>query len=459
LPARLETIHRHLVNAGVLSIEAWTRHPLRSAGRLIPLRLKERVNRAAIRISGRRVFDLSFYLRFQPAAVDAEGLIAAALVYIPEPRSSRRRIGLVTPHLGPGGAESVLLEIAGALDPERYELFLIATQSTDDSWRGQWERRTGHIYDLRKLVHAEKLTPAIYSICVNWELDALLLQNSLYAYSVLPQIKKKLPPIRTIDVIHSVDADWNQVAATRGIDAALDVRVAISERVRQELIAQGIDESKIRLIWNGVDLERFDVAHFCHQDASAPDGPHRILFAGRLEAVKRPLLLAEIALGLRHRRERDDFRFVVAGDGPEAAGLRRRVHSHGLDGLFEFRGNVADIAPELAACEMIVLPSKAEGIPLIVLEAFAASRPVVASAVGAVPEVVTAETGILVPPGADDNGKEEIEKFVAALDLLMGDPGLRRSLGTNGRRLVELRFDRRRAAEAYRALFDLDPGC
>lgn len=448
LPPRLETIHRHLANAGLLSSEAWRRHPLRSAGRLIPLRFKERVNRAAVRISGRRLFDLSFYLQFQPSAVESGAVIAAPLVYMPAPRSSRRRIGLVTPHLGPGGAERVLLEIAGALDRATYEVFLIATQSTGDSWRGQWTNRAGHIYDLRKLVDAEKLGAGIYSICVNWELDALVVQNSLSGYSVLPQIKQRLPRIRTIDVIHSVDADWNLVAAARGMDAALDVRVAISARVREELMAQGIEESKIRLIWNGVDLEHFDVARR-DRDAGAADGPHRILFAGRLEAVKRPLLLAEMALGLRHRRGRDDFRFVVAGDGPEAAGLRRRVRALGLDGLFEFRGQVADIAPELAACEALVLPSKAEGIPLIVLEAFAASRPVVALAVGAVPEVVSPETGILVPPGAG-----EIRKFVDALDLLIGDAGLRRSLGTNGRRMVERRFDRRRAAEAYRALFE-----
>ena len=93
-------------------------------------------------------------------------------------------------------------------------------------------------------------------------------------------------------------------------------------------------------------------------------------------------MLAEIASRLRQHRGRDDFRFVVAGDGPEAARLRQRVRTIGLDGLFEFRGQVTDIAPELAACEVVVLPSRAEGIPLIVLEAFAASRPVVASAVG-----------------------------------------------------------------------------
>jgi glycosyltransferase involved in cell wall biosynthesis len=450
VPPRLETIHRHLANAGLLSLDAWTRRPLRSAARLIPLRLKERVNRAAVRISGRRLFDLSFYLQFQPSAVESGAVVAAPLVYMPEARSSRRRIGLVTPHLGPGGAERVLLEIAGALNPGAYEIFLIATQSTGDSWRDQWRQRAEHVYDLRKLIHAEKIAAGLYSICVNWELDALVIQNSLSAYSVLPQIKQRLPRLRGIDLIHSADADWNLVEATRKVDAALDVRVAMSAAVQRELIARGTSESKIRLILNGVDLDRFNLNHFnMEPESGAPGAPHRILFAGRLEAVKRPWLLVEIALRLRRRRARDDFRFVVAGDGPEAAGLRRRVRSHKLEQSFEFLGHVADIMPELAACEVLVLPSKSEGIPLIVLEAFAASRPVVASAIGGIPEVVTAETGILVPQGA-----AEIEKFAAALDLLISDPGLRRTLGTNGRRMVELGFDQRRAAQQYRALFE-----
>jgi glycosyltransferase involved in cell wall biosynthesis len=337
-----------------------------------------------------------------------------------------------------------LLEIAAALDPRQHEVFLIATHSTDDSWREQWNERAAHVYDLRKLMDTERVPAGVYCIGVNWKLDFLLVQNSLPAYSVLPQIKKRLPDIRTIDLIHAVNQDWNQVTATRGVDAAIDVRVAISDTVRRELIRQGVDESKIRLISNGVDLERFRDL----RDRPA-GGPHRILFAGRLEAVKRPLLLAEIARGLREHRGRDDFAFVVAGDGPEAIRLRQRVRAYGLDGLFEFRGQVTDIAPELAACEVVVLPSRAEGIPLIVLEAFAASRPVVASAVGGVPEVVTPETGILVPQDRD-----EIAKFVTALDLLAGDPSLRQRLGANGRGLVERGFDRRRALEAYRSLFE-----
>jgi len=452
LPPKLEIIHRHLANAGLLTLDVWTRHPLRSAARLIPLRLKERVNRAAFRISGRRLLDLSFYLQFQPSSVESGGVVAAPLVYMPEARSSRRRIGLVTPHLGPGGAERVFLDIAGALNPATYELFLIATQSADDSWRGQWQEVAEHVYDLRKLIGAEKLGAGVYSICVNWQLDTLMVQNSLSAYSVLPQIKERLPHIRTIDLIHSVDLDWNLAAATKEVDAALDVRVVVSATARRKLMEQGIGEGKIRQIYSGVDLERFDPGRSGDGQADPPEGAHGILFAGRLEAVKRPLLLAEIAHRLRDSRESDDFRFVVAGEGPEAAGLQRSVRAHGLERLFEFRGQVADIAPELAACEVVVLCSKAEGVPLVVLEAFAASRPVVASAVGGVPEVVTPETGILVPPGAG-----EIDKFVAALNLLIGDPGLRRRLGANGRKMVERGFDRRRVADDYRALFELIP--
>ena len=103
--------------------------------------------------------------------------------------------------------------------------------------------------------------------------------------------------------------------------------------------------------------------------------------------MKRPLLLADIALELsRYRR---DFRFVVAGHGPEATRLKSRVHAHGLDDLFNFLGRLSDVAPELKACDVVVLPSKTEGVPLIALEAMAASRPVVASAVGDIPYVVT----------------------------------------------------------------------
>lgn len=124
-PARnWNTLHRHLSNAGLLSAEAWALHPVESALRLIPLRLKERINRA----SGRPLFDLSFYLQFQPRSLLIENTPIQPLRYYPRASPGRVRVALITPHLGQGGAERVLLELARVLPADRFEVLLLATQ-------------------------------------------------------------------------------------------------------------------------------------------------------------------------------------------------------------------------------------------------------------------------------------------------------------------------------------------
>jgi len=100
-------LHRHLSNAELLSLGSWTQHPRRSLARLIPLRVKEGIHKFA----GRPVFDLSFYLQFQPNSVLLSDAVIEPLVYYPK-AAGRKRIALVTPHLGPGGAEAVLYDIA-----------------------------------------------------------------------------------------------------------------------------------------------------------------------------------------------------------------------------------------------------------------------------------------------------------------------------------------------------------
>lgn len=441
VPGPLQTLRRHLVNAELLSLDVWLRHPLRSTLRLIPLRLKESINR----VSRRRIFDLTFYLQFQPGSVALGGTLLEPLVYLPRRNSGRRRVALVTPHLGPGGAESVLLEIAAALDRSRFEILTIAVQSRDDRWAERWRQAADHVYDLSMLICPEKLPAAVYSVITNWKPDTVLIQNSLIAYAVVPHLRKALPEVRLLDLVHSVDEDWNILTATAAVCGDLDLRVAVSETVRRRLIESGEPAAKTRVARAGIDLQRF---------ADSPPlrdaQPYRILFAGRLDPVKRPLLLPDIASALRRLRPVADFRFVVAGDGPESSTLSRRVHRAGVGALFEFRGRVPDIAPLLADCDMLLLPSRAEGLPLVILEAFAASRPVVASAVGAIPEIVGGCTGILVPLGAG-----EVKAFARAIDSLLRDPERRRTMGQNGRSLIAAEYTREAARESYRRLFSL----
>ena len=152
-------------------------------------------------------------------------------------------------------------------------------------------------------------------VIANWRCDILIVQNSLYGYAAVQHIRKLLPDIKIVDVIHSVDEAWDQIASTAGVAAEIDHRVAMSEAVRNRLVALGVAEEKIVLVRNGVDLERFQ---------ATPPSSHstkNILFAARLDPVKRPLLIADIAKELAKLRPQRDFRFSVAGDGPEKDAL------------------------------------------------------------------------------------------------------------------------------------------
>lgn len=431
-------LHRHLVNAELLSLRSWTHHPFRSFARLIPLRLKEGVNRFA----ERSVFDLSFYLQFQPNSVLLGDTVVEPLVYFPKPAHGRKRVALVTPHLGPGGAESVLFDMASAICSGEFEILLLATQSRDDRWVTKWQGPVDHVYDLASVIPPERMTAGLCSIVSNWRCDYLVVQNSLYGHSALPHVKKLLPGIRIIDVIHSVDEAWDQIAATADVASHIDVRVAMSEAVRDRLLQAGTPESKIRLVPNGVDLDRF-------QPTPPNSGPTKnLLFAGRLNPVKRPSFVADIARELAALRPQRDFRVVVAGDGPDAAQFRRRVQKLGLDGIFDFRGQVDDLAPLLSACDVLIVPSRSEGVPLVILEALASARPVVASKVGSIPEVLDSSSGVLI---------EQIDsaaEFAQAIHLLLDKPERRAEMGIAGRRKVEAKHDIRKTREAFARIFD-----
>jgi len=433
------TLHRHLVNAELLSAKAWALHPLRSALRLIPLRLKERINRG----SGRPLFDLSFYLQFQPQSLLLENTPIQPLRYCPRMSPGRARVALITPHLGHGGAEKVLLELAGVLPADRFEVLLLATQSTDNRWSARWRQAVAHVYDLAQVVTPQKTVAAVYSIVTNWKCTAVLVQNSLAGYAALPHIKRDLPHAKLMDLVHSVDEDWDLMSVTAALAAQIDVRVAVSGAVRSRLLACGTPESHIAMVRNGVDLERFRPSL-----ETAPRERKQILFAGRLDPVKRPSLLVDIADELLSLRKKADFVLVLAGEGPEASLVRTLVRRKSLDGVFQFLGQVEDMPPLIAAADVVLLPSRSEGVPLIVLESLACATPVVASKVGALAEVVDERCGVLIDPAGG-----EASAFAAAIDRLLNDPGICRKMGEAGRKKVAAEYDLHRAREAYARLF------
>lgn len=161
----------------------------------------------------------------------------------------------------------------------------------------------------------------------------------------------------------------------------------------------------------------------------------RVAFVGRLDPVKGALLLVEaMATALKVH---PDATLILAGDGPARAPAEARARSLGIGAAIHFagfmtQGQVADL---LANSDMLVLPSFAEGLPVVYMEALASRIPVVASRVAGVQELVEdGVTGFAVPPG-------DVATLADRMIRLMDDPGLARAMGDAGRKAVEDGFD------------------
>jgi glycosyltransferase involved in cell wall biosynthesis len=167
------------------------------------------------------------------------------------------------------------------------------------------------------------------------------------------------------------------------------------------------------------------------------------LFVGRLAGVKGVPILIDAMSNLVEKHP--DLRLRLVGDGPDRRRLEADVEARGLGKRIEFLGyrSQAEVAEELARTDVFVLPSFAEGVPVVLMEAMAAQVPVVTTRIAGVPELVEdGVSGLLVPPGDSD-------AFTAALDALLADPDRRQALGAAGRRKVVADYD---AAQEARRL-------
>ncbi|MBO9397911.1 glycosyltransferase family 4 protein [Shimia sp. R9_2] len=196
--------------------------------------------------------------------------------------------------------------------------------------------------------------------------------------------------------------------------------------------------SKLHIIHCGVEPARYD-------GAEAPMGT-KLLFVGRLAPVKGlPILLRAMEQLVQ---KEPDVHLTVIGDGPGRKALQSQTDAAGLSDHVSFVGykSQSEVAEALSAADMLVLPSFAEGVPVVLMEAMAARRPVVATQIAGIPELVTeGVSGLLVPPGDPDALAQAIAKLLA-------NPTRATAMGIAGRAKVEAAFDIAKEAARLRAL-------
>jgi glycosyltransferase involved in cell wall biosynthesis len=238
-------------------------------------------------------------------------------------------------------------------------------------------------------------------------------------------------------------------AAERFLARRTDVLISVSEQVRDNLLSLGIGRpSQWRVVPLGLELRDLlsgpAPAAEARRALGLPGEAPLVGIVGRLAGIKdhRTFLAMAASVAGRH----PEAHFVVAGDGA----LRAAVESSAKETLGDrvhFLGWVTDLPALYGALDVVVLTSRNEGTPVALIEAGAAGRPVVATAVGGVPEVVRDGTTGFLRPAGDADG------LAAKVGMLLEQPETARAMGEAGRERVRSRYSAERLVEDLTCLY------
>ncbi len=226
-------------------------------------------------------------------------------------------------------------------------------------------------------------------------------------------------------------------AADRAVAGLADVHIAISAGLARYLAgSEGFDEAS------------FEIVHYGIESGAAPPplpGVPGLAIVGRLIPIKgHEVLLRALATV---RNDVPEATLDVAGDGPLQEELRETAGRLGLDDAVSFLGRVAPVASVFERAQVVVVPSFGEGFGMVALEAMERGRPVIASAVGGLPEIVDdGRTGVLVSPG-------DADALATAIRELVRDPARAEAFGRAGRERSVEQFSQERCTDRIEELY------
>jgi len=363
-------------------------------------------------------------------------------------------IGVLLHTLSVGGAEILAARLARRLKSEYRFVFICldGLGSLGDELRGggftvrvlnrrsglDWRcaRRLAEIIRTERidLVHAHQYTPFFYGAVSRW-------------------LGPRPPVLFNEHGRHQPDYPRRKrMLANRVLLRRRDRVVAVGEAVRQALIHnEGIAPCRVGVITNGIPLDRFETS-LTHSERGAIRAELGIgLNDLVLIQVARLDYLKDHATAIRTIERvaaaRPGTRLVLVGEGPERGTIENLVLQRALSDHVRLLGQRSDIPRLLAASDIVLLTSISEGIPLTLIEAMAASRPVVSTCVGGVPEVVAdGQTGLLAPT-------RDVAALTEHILRLGDDPDRRERMGRAGRKRAEDLFSEARMHDRYGQLY------
>lgn len=378
---------------------------------------------------------------------------------------SRMRVAYILTPITFGGAEKVSLNFLRAVDRQRFNLDIIILVRP-------WEKELYFASELQRLGYRYQSVPVavkttgdpmrvprvaymLYN-CLN-KCGYSLVHTHGYFADICGQLAAFLLGIGGISTCHGfIETDFKLRMYNRMDKYALRLCkkvIAVSEEIKGDLLRHGIKSSRITVLPNAVsdscgEDDRYSRRQEKRYLLGISPGEYVIGSLGRLSVEKGIVYLIEAVAELLDANV--SVKLVIVGDGPTKTALEQQVKARGIANQVVFTGFVIDPENWYPAFDIFALPSLTEGTPLALLESMAVGVPVIASAVGGVPKVVTdGVDGLLVPPG-------NIQAMKEKLQLLISDPELSRRLGGAGMKSIKANYgiDRwcREIERCYRAV-------
>jgi glycosyltransferase involved in cell wall biosynthesis len=332
-----------------------------------------------------------------------------------------------------GGTELRLLDVLRGLDRTQFETILFTAKGGD---------LADEVSDSRIVIGAQRGETRLRGLWALWTLlrrerpDAIwCLQSS--AVSFAGRLCAWLLGIPTVISIHGryegrAIMDWPNRLLTRLAKSRV---VVVSKLYREGLVDEGIPERLITVQYNGVDTGRFSPPEdrdTCKQSLLGLNVSRPIIgTVGNLLPIKGHEVLLETAA--RVIGQCPEALFVIIGEGKRRAELERLSQTLCLTNHVRFLGTRNDVPDVMRTFDLFVLTSHSEGCPNVILEAMASGLPVVSTNVGGVPELVNADSGLLIPARDDATLAEVILR-------LLDDPARRQAMGEAGRRRAVAQF-------------------
>ena len=378
-------------------------------------------------------------------------------------KTPRTKVAYILTPITFGGSEKVSLNFLRTVDRSRFDILPILLTRP-------WEEVPYFACEIQQLGYAYDTIPVglkangdrLRVLRVAWRLHSILTRGSFnlvhthgYFADICGLPVARLLGIDCISTCHGFIANDLKLGIYNRLDKyALRLSrsvIAVSEGLKADLAHSGIHETRIVVLPNAVESSLGEKELLARRQkirsslAIAPQ-EHVVGYLGRLSEEKGLTYLVDAVVVFRDAAV--PVKLIIVGDGPERSALEQQVKARGLESMVIFAGFQTDIENWLPVFDSFVLPSLTEGTPMALLEAMAVGVPVIATAVGGVPKVVTdGVNGLLVPPG-------EIGPISKKIQLLKGNPDFMRRLSIEGSNTIKSSYNIHSWCRRIEAIYD-----